>query len=98
MTTGCATMDEETALDFKRECERIAREEEMKAKGVRERAGRLALNSNGRRKLITKAEQLEEHAELMMAAADAHARDGVLAQRHADEHPRTGEAAFGPDG
>lgn len=62
-------MDEDQAQAFKRECERIGLEEQADAGRIRERAGRLPLNSNRRRKLTAKAQELQEHAGTMLAAS-----------------------------
>lgn len=53
---------------FRRELELIAQRERQKAAWQRKRAARCRVGSNGRRKALQKARELEEHAETLLAA------------------------------
>lgn len=70
MTHGVTDLatDAMRARAFRREVELIGDREQAKAQRMRDRAARLPLRSNGRRKLEAKAAELEAHVSTLTAA------------------------------
>lgn len=71
MTHGVTDLSAEAMREraFRRELELIAKRERQKAAWQRKRALRCRVGSNGRRKALAKASELEAHAGLLMETA-----------------------------